>query len=244
MNPIAASIIRTGLRELPLLILLCILAGGIWIFAELADEVQEGELRHIDTTILLALRSPADHADPLGPVWVEEMTRDITALGSFTVVAFITLAAAGFLALQRKRHAAAFVLVAVGSGAALSMLLKAGFDRPRPDLVPHATNVYSSSFPSGHSMTAAVAYLTLAAVLIRVQSRRRLQAYVLGLAILLTVAVGVSRVYLGVHWPSDVLAGWAAGAAWAVLCWGVALWMQRKGDVEKGPEEIGNDRTQ
>jgi undecaprenyl-diphosphatase len=124
------------------------------------------------------------------------------------------------------------------------MLLKAGFDRPRPDLVPHATNVYSSSFPSGHSMTAAVAYLTLAAVLIRVQSRRRLQAYVLGLAILLTVAVGVSRVYLGVHWPSDVLAGWSAGAAWAVLCWGVALWMQRKGDVEKGPEEIGNDRTQ
>lgn len=236
MNRIAA-ILQIGVRELPLLVLLCVVAGGIWVFVEVAEEVQEGDFRQIDTAILLSLRNPTNHADPLGPVWVEEMARDVTSLGSFTVIALITLAAAGFLALQEKRNAAVFVLVAVGSGAALSMLLKAGFDRPRPDLVPHATAVYSSSFPSGHSMTAAVAYLTLAAVLIRVQTRRRLKAYILSIAVLVTVAVGISRVYLGVHWPSDVLAGWSAGAAWAVLCWGIALWMQRTGGVEKGVEE-------
>src|SRR3546814_11966667 len=94
--------------------------------------------------------------------------------------------------------------------------------------------VYSSSFPSGHAMTAGVVYLTLAAVLIRVETRRRLKAYLLSLAVLVTVAVGASRVYLGVHWPSDVVAGWAAGAAWAMLWWGIALWMPRRGRVGIG----------
>lgn len=227
-----SALARIAMRELPLLVLLCIVAGGVWAFVEIAEEVREGEFRRIDTAIMLALRSAGDAADPLGPGWVEEMARDVTALGSFVVIAVAALSVAGFLFLQRKGRAATFILVAVGSGAALSLLLKAGFDRPRPDLVPHATAVYTSSFPSGHSMTAAVAYLTLAAVLIRVQTRRRLKAYVLSLAMLLTLAVGISRVYLGVHWPSDVLAGWSAGAAWAVLCWGIALWMQREGRVE------------
>jgi undecaprenyl-diphosphatase len=153
------------------------------------------------------------------------------------VLTFVTLAVAGFLILQRKAHAALFVALAVGGGMLLSTLLKMGFDRPRPDLVPHGAVVYSASFPSGHSMMAAVAYLTLGALLARVQPRRRLKLYLLGLAILLTVAVGVSRVYLGVHWPTDVLAGWALGAAWALLCWAGALWLQRRGQVEsEGPD--------
>jgi len=230
------TLTRIARRELPLLLLLCTLAGGIWAFVEIAEEVQEGDFHAVDTAIMLALRSAGDPADALGPAWREEMARDITALGSLVVLAVITLAASGYLFLQRKRHAALFVFVAVGSGAALSFALKAGFDRPRPDLVSHAATVFTSSFPSGHSMTAAVAYLTLAAVLIRVETRRRLRAYVLSLAILIPLAVGVSRVYLGVHWPSDVLAGWTAGAAWAVLWWGIALWLQSRNKVEKGPE--------
>lgn len=227
---------KLGRRELSLLLLLCLAAGSAWIFIEIADEVVEGELHEIDTAILLALRTSGNPADPLGPGWLQEMGRDITALGGTLVTTLVTLAAAGFLALQGKRRAAVFVTVAIFSGVILGWLLKSGFDRPRPDLVPHGSIVSSSSFPSGHSMTAAIVYLTLAAVLIRVQTRRPLQLYLLSLALLITIAVGVSRVYLGVHWPSDVLAGWTAGAAWAALWWIIALWMQRKGEVEMGPE--------
>ena len=96
--------------------------------------------------------------------------------------------------------------------------------------------VYTASFPSGHSMMAAVTYLTLAALIARVQPTRALKVYVLTLAVLVTVAVGVSRVYLGVHWPTDVLAGWTAGAAWALGCWLVAWWLEGRGAVE--PEKL------
>jgi undecaprenyl-diphosphatase len=100
----------------------------------------------------------------------------------------------------------------------LSNLLKDLFHRARPALVPHESYVFNSSFPSGHSMLSAVAYLTMGALLARAQTRRRLRAYLLLTAGLLTFLVGVSRVYLGVHWPTDVLAGWTAGVTWAI-CW-------------------------
>ena len=116
-----------------------------------------------------------------------------------------------------KRGAAFLVVVAVVGGMLLSTGLKLGFERPRPDLVPHGARVYTASFPSGHAMLSAVTYLTLGALLARVQERRRVKAFFIGLAVVLTLLVGVSRVYLGVHWPSDVLAGWCVGAAWAVL---------------------------
>jgi undecaprenyl-diphosphatase len=232
-------------RELAVLVALALVASAIWGFAELADEILEGETHAFDERILLALRNTADPSDPLGPGWLEELMRDVTALGSMGILAFITLAAAGFLALDRKAHAALFVLVAVGGGMLLGTLLKIGFDRPRPDLVPHETIVHTPSFPSSHAMLAAVVYLTLGALLARVQPRRLLKLYLLGLAILLTVAVGVSRVYLGVHWPTDVLAGWAIGAGWALLCWAAVLWLQREGRVEgdepeAAPETAGD----
>ncbi|MGH6886988.1 MAG: phosphatase PAP2 family protein, partial [Geminicoccales bacterium] len=186
---------RFARREFAVLVALVLAASAVWGFAELADEVLEGETHAFDETILLALRSATDHADPLGPGWLEEAMRDITALGSIGVLTFITLAVAGFLVLLRKAHAALFVVLAVGGGMLLSTLLKMGFDRPRPDLVPHGALVYTASFPSGHSTMAAVAYLTLGALLARVQPRRRLKLYLMGLAVLLTVAVGVSRVY-------------------------------------------------
>lgn len=231
-----AAIARIGLSELALVIVLCLAAGGVWIFLEIADEMAEGELQDFDTAILLGLRTAGDLQDPIGPHWFEEMVRDVTALGGNAITIFVTLASAAYLVLRRKAHAAVFILLAVGSGVLLGSALKAFFARPRPDLVEHATAVYSSSFPSGHAMTAGIVYLTLAAVLSRLETRRWLKLYLLSLAVLVTVAVGASRVYLGVHWPSDVLAGWAAGSAWAMLWWCLALWMQRRGTVEPEAE--------
>jgi len=228
-----------GRRELLLPVLLLVTAGTLLAFGKLAVEVLEGETRSFDRALLLAFRNPADPSDPLGPRWLEEAARDITSLGSTVVLTFVTLAVAGFLALARKRGAALLVLVSVGGGTLLSTLLKLGFERPRPDLVPHAAAVYTASFPSGHAMLSAVTYLTLGTLLARIQPRRRLRAYIVAIAVLLTLLVGTSRIYLGVHWPTDVLAGWCLGAAWAMLCWAVALWLQRRGRVESNgtPEE-------
>ncbi len=199
----------------------------------------EGDTHAFDHAVLLALRDPADPSDPIGPWWVELAARDVTSLGSMVVLIYATAAVLGYLALSGRRAAAALVLVAVSGGMALSSLLKIGFDRPRPDLVPHAVEVSTASFPSGHAMLSAVTYLTLGALLARVQPSRRLKAFLLGLAVTLTILVGASRVYLGVHWPSDVLAGWCVGAAWASLCWFVALQLQRRGQVETGHENAG-----
>lgn len=228
---------RLGRHELALLITLALVAGGIWSFVELAEEVAAGDTYDIDRTLLLALRNPADLSDPLGPKWVEELGRDATALGGVGVLTFLTLAVCGFLLLQRKRRAMLFVLAAVFGGMLLSTLLKLLFDRPRPDLVAHGSYVYTSSFPSGHSMMSAVTYLTLGALMARVQSQRAVKAYLLFLAAAVTVGVGVSRVYLGVHWPTDVLAGWTLGTVWALVCWLVARRLQRRGQVEQDDGE-------
>lgn len=213
---------------------LALAATALWGFIELADEVLEGGTRGIDNAVLLAFRNAADPSDPLGPRWLEEMMRDFTALGGIGVLTLFTVAAIGYLLLDGKRHAALAVFVAVSGGQFLSTLLKLGFDRPRPDLVPHAVAVYTASFPSGHSMMSAVTYLTLGAMLARVDARRSHKIYLLGLALLLTLVVGVSRVYLGVHWPSDVVGGWAVGAAWALLCWTLMRWLQHRGRIEPG----------
>jgi undecaprenyl-diphosphatase len=219
-------------REASVLIALLIAASGIWLFAELADDVLEGDTRASDERLLLLLRTAEDPGDPLGPSWVEELARDVTGLGSAGVLALISVAAAGFLVLQRKRHLALYLLAAVAGGTVVGSLLKFVFSRPRPDLVPHGQVVYTSSFPSGHSMLSAVAFLTLGALLASGQTNLAMRGYLMGLALFLTVIVGVSRVYLGVHWPTDVLAGWAAGAAWALLCWALARRLRRRGTVE------------
>nr|WP_211112433.1 phosphatase PAP2 family protein [Azospirillum sp. SYSU D00513] len=231
---------RLGRHELAILGGALAVAALLSAFVALAGEVLEGETQALDRLLLLALRDAADPSNPLGPSWVEEMARDITALGSMTVLILITLAAVGFLLLMEKRSAPLFLLASVGGGILLSTLLKLGIDRARPDLVPHGQVVYTASFPSGHSMLSAVVYLTLGALLARFVPRRRLKAYVLVIAILLTLMVGMSRVYLGVHWPTDVLAGWTAGAAWALLCWVAAAWLQSRGTVEDDHETVAD----
>ena len=201
-------------------------------FAGIAAAALGGHLQGFDRAFLLALRTGDAH-DPIGPHWVEIMFLDLTSLGSYTIVTVITFAVTGFLLFDGRRGTALLVLAAVGGGTLLNNLLKYMFDRPRPDLVAHAVDVQTTSFPSGHAMLAATVYLTLGVLLARTQHRRSVRIYILALAAAITVLVGVSRVYLGVHWPTDVMAGWCAGAAWAAICWEIARRLQQRGDVEK-----------
>lgn len=196
-----------------------VIAGGLWGFVELLEVARATTPHAFDTDILLAFRAPGDTSDPVGPLWVEEAMRDLTALGSTSVLVFIVLSVFLYLLLAGKARAALFILASVAGGQLLSSLLKLGVDRPRPDLVSHLAEVYTLSFPSGHAMLSAVTYLTLGSLLARVLPGRALKTYVLAVAVIATLLVGVSRIYLGVHWPSDVLAGWCAGSAWAMLCW-------------------------
>ena len=209
-----------------------VVAVLVLAFAMLANEVAEGDTRSFDERILLLFRAPGSPAITIGPAWLKEAMRDITALGSTSVLIIIVASVAGFLAVTGVRHTAVMVLVSVLSGVLLSSLLKVSFSRVRPDIVPHDTIVYTASFPSGHTTLSAVVYLTLGALLCRTQASVGAKTFILSVAVLLTVIVGVSRVYLGVHWPTDVIAGWLLGGAWALLCWFGMLWLQNRGEVE------------
>jgi undecaprenyl-diphosphatase len=206
---------------------------AVYGFLQLAEEMREGEMRHFDEWLLLLLRRDIDPAVPIGPAWLPPMVLDITALGGMTILALVTLVAAGYLMLMRRYGATVLVVIASLGGGVLSEGLKRMFARTRPDVVPHLVVVESLSFPSGHSMAAAVIYLTLGALLARFTARRRIRVYVLGVSFGLTFLIGITRVYLGVHYPTDVLAGWAAGLAWALVCWLVARYLQYRGAVEQ-----------
>jgi len=202
-------------------------AASVWAFLALANEVIEGDTRALDERLLLALRTRGAPSDPLGPPWLEEAGRDFTALGSTGVMAFLVVAVTVFLALARRRAEAVILVFATLGALGLEVLLKGWYDRPRPDLVPHVARVFSASFPSGHATMSAAVFLTIGALLAGTQPEPRMKFYIASVAVLLTMVVGVSRVYLGVHWPTDVLAGWALGAAWAAMCWAVALRLRR-----------------
>ena len=233
LRSLLVDALRLARREIGLSIVILGLGAALLGFSMIAGEVREGELRSFDRAVLLALRNPLDASDPIGPRWLELAVADITSLGGYAVLTLITITTAGYFLTTGKRHAATLVIVAVVGGTLLSEGLKAVFARARPDLVAHLAEVHSASFPSGHAMLSAVTYLTLGALIARVQPQRRVKTYVLTVAALTTLLVGVSRVYLGVHWPTDVLAGWCVGAAWSILCWLVALALQRGGQVEE-----------
>lgn len=223
---------RSRLAEKSVLFTFVIASTYLFIFIKLVEEIFEGDTRNFDKYVLLLLRNPADLSDPIGPAWLEEAMRDFTALGGFPVLGILTLSVVGFLFITKKRHAAWMVCWSVLGGVLASSVLKWLFSRPRPDLVPHATVVYTHSFPSGHAMLSAVVYLTLGALLARTQTSVRAKLYLLIVAALLTMLVGFSRIYLGVHWPTDVLGGWAIGSSWALFCWLLMLWMQSRGKIE------------
>ena len=205
---------------------------GSWAFLEIADEVSEGSTRRFDDWAVRSLRREGEVGKPIGPRWLENDVRDLSALGGRPVLVLVTAAVVFYLWLSRSFHAMWLVLAAAVGGQTLTALLKLAFARPRPSIVPHLTSVDSSSFPSGHSMSAAVVYLTLGLLLARLTDRRRLRVFYLMIASIVTFLVGLSRIYLGVHYPTDVLAGWAAGAAWGSCCWLLAGYLQRRGRVE------------
>jgi undecaprenyl-diphosphatase len=210
------------------LVLVIGITGALWAFFSMAGEVGEGETAALDRRILLALRNPANLSDPIGSRSFEEAMRDVTGLGGFTVVTLVTLVGVvAFLIHGRKRHA--LVLAGTVILAELSSdLAKTFYGRPRPDLVPHGSYVYSASFPSGHSTLSAATYFTLAVLIASLEPNRGTKAMVFVLAAVMVLAIGFSRVYLGVHWPSDVLAGWSLGGAWALGAWTVLRRLTRR----------------
>lgn len=228
-----ASLQRTGAfirNEAPLLATIALISGLILGFLQIADAMNEGGMEAFDQSILMLFRDPANVDQVIGPAWVHEMVRDITALGSFAVLGLIVLAVCSYMMLARQRAEALLVAVSVLGGTLLSTLLKMGYNRPRPDLVA-MSHQFTASFPSGHAMLSAVTFLTLGALLARLAPTRALQIFSLSAAIFLTLLVGSSRLYMGVHYPSDVLAGWCLGAAWALLCTSVAVVLQRRGTI-------------
>ena len=207
-----------------------LVAALVFAFMEIADEVSAGETHEIDIAILEMFRAPGDSSQMIGPFWFQEAVRDVTALGSFSVLTLMVSSVAIYLLLARRAGAAVLVAGAVISGSLLTDLLKTFFDRPRPEFSA-VTQELSASFPSGHSMISAVTYLTLGALLARLTDRRREKVFFFGVAIVLTALVGVSRVLLGVHYPSDVVAGWALGAAWALAAATLASVLRRRGAI-------------
>ena len=212
--------------------MLLTLACATWTFIKLADEVIEGDTQAFDHWAIRSMRQLDNPAVPIGPGWLQEMGRDATAFGGIGALVLFILAVSGYLWIERKTRMMGFLIASTSSGIAISSGLKYLFNRPRPEIVPHLSIVYTSSFPSGHSMLAAVVYLTLGSLLAATASRTALKIYILSVAVILTIIVGVSRVYLGVHYPTDVLAGWIAGLIWSLFCWLVARWLQRHRQVE------------
>jgi undecaprenyl-diphosphatase len=222
------EILQNRRREIGLILAFAVAAGLILGFVALADEVFEGDTEHFDRMVAAAMQEGGAGYNPIGPVWVEELARDVTALGSYAFLGFLTFGIIGYFLLTDRRPRAALVAVSVIGGLAISNTLKSLFDRPRPDIATDV-QVFSASFPSGHAMLSAVTFLTLGALLAQGSADTRVKAYIALLAIILTVAVGTTRVYLGVHHPTDVLAGWCVGSAWALLCWTVARWWEPRG---------------
>ncbi len=204
------------------------IAGLLLGFLILAIEMQAGDTAHFDAEVLLSLRSSADPDVPFGPFWLAGFARDVTSLGGTGVLLAMTLGAAGYLWVVGRPRAAGFVLLAVFGGQAISSLVKLGFNRPRPDLVLQGVETFTASFPSGHAMMSTVTYFTLAALFARDRQDRAAKAYILAVAAVLALAIGTSRVYLAVHWPTDVLAGWMLGGAWVLSCIVVTEWLRSR----------------
>jgi undecaprenyl-diphosphatase len=225
---------RTSVLTAETSIFLKVFAGAVctWMFVKLAGKIRHAGTDEADNQILRAFRRPENHAIPIGPRWLPEVARDVTALGSGADLTLVSTILVGFLCLNRRFRAAGYLLASLGSGLLLCQFLKDLFVRRRPTAVPHLTHFDPESFPSGHSMGSALVYLTLGGIISRQVRGWIAKLYFLCVALLITMLVGISRVHLGVHYPSDVLAGWATGSLWSSLCAQMARWLQRRGAVE------------
>jgi undecaprenyl-diphosphatase len=213
-------------------------AAFAWLLVKCVPRIYKGRLEAIDNAILRGLRRPQSLSIPIGPKWMPQAAKDVTALGSGTNLTIATGILAGFLCLSRRFRAAGFLLSSLGSGLFVCQFLKEFFARRRPTAVPPLVHFDPASFPSGHSMGAALVYLTWGSVISRQVTGTLAKTYFLSMALVLAVIVGISRVYLGVHYPSDVLAGWAAGSLWSSACAQTARWLQHQGSVEPPGETV------
>jgi undecaprenyl-diphosphatase len=203
----------------------------IWAFIQISSEMVEGDTRAFDVAILRAAQSfRVDHT------WVAEVMRDLSGLGSTAVLTLFTLVAVGYLAVVRARLIALLVAAAVITGSVGVSVLKAQFGRPRPGPDFAELIAPGMSFPSGHATIAAIVFLTIAALIASTRTRASEQTYILAMATLMALLVGLSRMALGVHWATDVVAGWAFGAAWA-LAW---LLLARR-LTRRNPRSLGED---
>jgi len=225
--------VRTRLKELitreSLLLSVLVLMGAAgWLFIEIQDEVREGDMLNFDERILLLFRVPDAPERLRGPDGLEYVVRDLTALGGTAVLTLLVLGVAGFFLLRRQFQPLVLMLTTVIGGTLLMAALKNFYARPRPELIPRLMDEHSHSFPSGHSTMATVVYLTLAVMVAAFQEQRRMRVYIVGFGALLAGLIGLTRVMLGVHYPSDVAAGWTLGVVWALLGWLVAQWLKRR----------------
>ena len=225
--------LRIARTEIAALSALLIIALGVMTFVEVADDMTEADGHLFDQAVLHWLQPVA--GQPRGPWWLQEAAADLTSLGGISVLTLFAVIALGFLLIQRKRLSALLLVVGLIGGVALSEGLKALFERERPPVAYQAVETLNASFPSGHALLSTVFYLTLGVMLTRAFPRKRLKAFVLGAAILIALLIGLTRVYLGAHWASDVIAGWCAGAAWAMVLWLVAYAIERRQVVHHAP---------
>ena len=199
---------------LPLLLAGLLLLLAAIAFVLLGSEVGEGETRGIDLRLLHAAQS-ARAAAP----WLAGMMRDLSGLGSTAVLTLFSTAAVAHVAMFSSRGRALLVAAAVGGGAVAVAVLKAGYARHRPDVALAQFEVPGWGFPSGHATMSAVVFLTLAVLVAGTRPRHRERVFIVAVAAVLAALVGVSRVVLGVHYATDVVAGWVFGVAWASAWW-------------------------
>jgi undecaprenyl-diphosphatase len=215
-------------QEALLVISILLIVGSIWTFAEVADEIEEGEVDEVDVWVMDLLHHEADSRVPIGPEWLITAALDLTSLGSTAVLIVVVALVAGYLGLRRQFGSMWLVVIASGLGQVLSSLLKQAFGRTRPDEMLHLAEVQTASFPSGHATLSAVVYLTLGAVLASTHESGRDRIYIMATALLLTGIVGLSRIYIGVHYTTDVLGGWSIGLCWSLICLLIARQVQRR----------------
>ncbi|MBA3999675.1 phosphatase PAP2 family protein [Brevundimonas sp.] len=226
-NRLAGRLLTLARSELALLTALFVGAVGVLTFIEIADDMTEADGRAFDAMVLRALRPHADPGHAWGPWWLEEAMADVTSLGGISVLGLFAVAVIGFLVIQRKRLSALMLVIGLAGGVALSEGFKGIFERERPPAEYQAVDTLNASFPSGHALLSTVFYLTVGVMLARVLPGNRLKVWVMAMALIIAMLVGLSRVYLGAHWATDVFAGWSLGAAWAMALWLAAHLIER-----------------
>ena len=187
------------------------------LFVAIAAAVSLNATMGFDRAVLLSLREPSDPGRPLGPAWVAEAIRDLTSLGSVLVVFLFAGILSGYWLVTRNTRAAVLLLGSAGGALLLNNVLKQVFDRPRPDAILQSARIFSSGFPSGHAAISCATYFS-AALLIASSAPGNGRAFLMWAAALVVAAIGLSRIYLGLHYPTDVVAGWCVGALW-ILIW-------------------------